>query len=107
MTILLPNKYDFSYKTHCIDTVVDPIKQLRLDHNTLNRRVEFLETENKEQKEDIQFLLSIQHSKPQQNDAIKKHLYSHSERIDNFMEMMPWKKRIKRPVRLFPENLLR
>ena len=91
-----------------IATVVDQLKQLKLDHDTLNRRVEFLETKNKEQKEDIQFLLSIQLFKNKQNaSSNKKHLYNQRGIFNSVMAMTSWKKRVKRPVRIFLDIFLR
>ena len=83
-----------------VDTVENQFKQLKLEHDTLIRRVGFLEIENKEQKEDIQFL-NAQLSEIKQKDATIKNIHNQGESNDAVIMM-----RQKRPARLFPVSIL-
>jgi len=80
---------------------VDQLKQLMLEHDLLNRRVGFLEIENKEQKEDIQFL-NAQLSEIKQNDAVRKNFDNQGESTNDAVIMT----KQKRPARLFPASIL-
>ena len=75
---------------------------MKLEYDTLNRRVGFLEIENKDQKEDIQFL-KAKLSEIKQNDPNMNNLRNQGRRINDAAEMTLQ----KRPARLFPASLLR
>ena len=92
--------YTFLNQIVYVDTVVDQLKQLKLGHDTLNRRVGFLEIENKEQKEEIQFL-NAQLSEIKQKDATIKNTHNQGESNDAAIMT-----RQKRPARLFPVSIL-
>ena len=94
--------YTFLNQIVYVDTVVDQLKQLELGHDTLNRRVGFLEIENKDQKEDIQFL-NAQLSEIKQNGTVMKTIHNQVESSNDAMIIT----REKRPARLFPTSILR
>lgn len=81
---------------------MEQLKQIKLEQVTLNRRVGFLEIENKDQKENIKYL-KTQLSKIKQNSAMEKNAYNQGESANGNVVMT----RQKRPVRLFPEYILR
>lgn len=91
------------HNIYIIDKVVDQLKELKFEHEALKLRVGFLEIENKDQKEDIQFL-NIQLSEIKQNDdALMKNIHLKGEN-ENVAVVMTNKQR--RPARLFPASIL-